>query len=108
MIVELLLGLGFALTIGFGVIVAQIVVLARILRSRAWLLLALAFITLYLRIIWAFIKQPATMIRAIGAGSMPESIPLESWIMIAALFLTVGLFIAAFDQQRRDLRHIGV
>lgn len=106
--IELILGLGFLLTVGYGVMIAQIVVLARLLRSWAWIFIAIGFVIAGMRTIWGFIQRPAILIRAAASGNIPEGFTLEQWILLGTTFLSIGFLIAGFDRLRQDLRHIGL
>lgn len=100
--IEVILALGFILTVGYAVMVAQIVALARLLRSQAWILIAAGFVSAGVRMVWGFIQRPSAMIRAVANGNMPEQLTAEQWIVFASTFLTIGLLIAGFDRLRRD------
>lgn len=106
--IELILLLGILLTVGFAIIVAQIVALARIFKSRAWVFVAGGFVVLAARTLWSFLKLPAAVIKAIGDQRMPENLTLEQWIMTGTVFVMIALFIAGFDTLRQNLRAVGV
>ena len=101
--IEVILGLGFILTVGYVVLVAQIISLARMLRSWAWTLIAAGFVIAGLRAIWGFIQRPGVMIRAIANGNVPQGLSTEQWILLFMGFLSLGLVIAGFDRLRRDV-----
>ena len=103
-----LLFLGFALSSGFGVVVAQAIALRRILKSWAWTWLATGFGIIGARQIVGLITLPATILRAQQQGVMPTQLSLMQWIMIATAFLATGIFILGLDQLRRDLRRLGI
>ena len=107
-IIEELFLLSFVLCCSFAVVVAQIIQLARLLRSRAWRLIAAGILVIGLRQLWNLIRLPAAILTAKAKGAMPESLTLENWLAIGAAFLAVGLLIAGFDSLRRDLRKIGI
>lgn len=100
--IELILGLGFILAVGYAVMVAQIVALARLLRSWAWTLIAAGFVTAGVRTIWGFIQRPSALIRAAANGNLPEVLTVEQWILLSSTFLSLGLLIAGFDRLKRD------
>ena len=106
--------LSIVVTVAYGVIIAQAIVLRRILASRAWTFLAAAFVVGGARQLWGFIRLPAAILRAreftntAGQSSVPSAFTLEQCITIGAGFVMIGLFIAGLDRLRRDLRKIGV
>jgi hypothetical protein len=82
--------------------------LIRILRSTGWVLLLTGFMVFGGLRIWQYIRLPSAMIRAIGAGAMPERLTLEQWVGIIASLGFFALIVAGLDFLRRDLEHIGV
>jgi hypothetical protein len=103
-VIEFLLLLGFILAALYGIMATQAVALRRTLPSSAWTLLALGVLVGGLRALWQFVQLPAALIRAIGAGAMPERIALLQWIPIALAFAGALLIIAGLTRLRRDLR----
>jgi hypothetical protein len=102
--IEFLLLLGFILAALYGIMGTQALGLRRQLPSPAWNLLAAGFTVGGLRALWQFIQLPAAMIRAIGAGAMPERITLLQWTPILLAFGGALLIIAGLARLRRDLR----
>lgn len=105
---EQVLLLAFALTVCYGVIVAQAIALWRVLRSWAWVLLASAFLVLGFRQVFGYIRLPAVILQAQKQGVMPESLSGEQWLQVGLAFLGLGLIILGLDRLRRDLRVIGI
>lgn len=104
--IELLLGLTVLIVVGYGVIIVQMITLARLFRSRAWVLLAGGFVVTGARIGWGFIRLPARLIR--NVERIPDALSIEQWILIVAAFVAIVLFILGLNVLRRNLRAIGI
>ena len=101
-----LITLGMA--VGFGVIAAQSIAIARILHSRAGWYKAAAFALIGLLQVWTFVRLSAAINEARAKGALPDSLPLTQWVRVGVIFIAVGLLIAGFDRMRRDLRKLGI
>lgn len=107
-IIEELLMIAFLLVCAWGVVVAQVIALSRLFKTRAWTFLMLGVLVIGLRQVWGFLRLPAAVLKAQTQGVLPENLTTEQYITIAAAFVAIGFLIAGFDKLRRDLRRIGV
>lgn len=107
-IIEELLTIAFLLVCAWGVVVAQVIALGRIFKTRAWTFLMVGVLVIGLRQVWGFVRLPAGILKAQAQGVMPENLTAEQYITIAAAFIAIGFLIAGFDKLRRDLRKIGI
>lgn len=107
-VIEQLLVVAFLLVCAWGVVVAQVIALSRVLKTRAWVFVAVGVLVIGMRQVWGFVRLPTMILKAQARGTMPESLTVEQYITIAAAFVAIGFLITGFDKLRRDLRKIGV
>lgn len=89
-------------------IMFQIVALARIYHSGAWLVGAVAFILLGSKQIKNLLRLPAAIMDAQAKGVMINHLSLEQWIDVIWSYAAIAAFIWFLDWLRRDLKKIGV
>lgn len=106
-VTELMLIL-LGLACGFVLAIVQAVLLWRKYKSHSWLVGALFAIALGSKQVYGFIGLPSAILQAQMQGVMIERLSADQWIGVSWSYVIVGLLIAFFDWQRRDLAKIGV
>lgn len=107
-IIGVLLVITLALGAHYVAIIFQVVTLSRLYQSKAWVILASAWILVGLLHLWNTARLPIALTQAKLKGTIPEGLTAGQWIRVAIAFITLWLFIAGHDKLRRDLKKIGI
>lgn len=107
-IVTILILLLLGLTVGYAVVMFQIVTLARLHRSTAWWVGAGTFVLSAGKAVKGLVRLPAAIIEAQMKGYMVTRLTGEQWLDVVWSYLIIAGLVWFFDRLRRDLKKLGV
>jgi hypothetical protein len=104
-IVSILIFFSLIVTVEHVIIGLQVWGLRRVLRSRGWTVLFVAYASAGLITIWRLLRAPILIIQAQMKGQLPDSLTLEQWITIlTTIIIVLGGWILGFSLLRKSLR----